>query len=159
MKWRDLLAGGLVLATTVALPAAIGENIKQIKARMGEPGPQASKRNVIWLFEEGDGRMAYSVTLNDKDISIAEGLKPIEGAVLDQQGAQDFTISQLAPYKGVGTTRGIKPGEKYVFAGKSFTCGANEVVVVNDEAGVLIIWTKGKEPKIMAVGHELAAKL
>lgn len=159
MKCRGLLALGAVLATTVALSAAVGENIKQIKARLGDPGPQARKNAVVWFFEEGDGRMVYSVTMNDKEVSIAEGLKPIKGAVLTKQSAEDFIMSQLRPHQDVGTTRGVKPGEKYLFAGKTFTCASNEVVVLNEEAGVLIIWTQGREPNIMAVSREMAQRL
>jgi hypothetical protein len=159
MKRRLLLTLGLMFATAVSLPASIGENIKSIKARLGDPGPQSSKRAVVWFFEDGDGRMVYTVTLNAKDLSIAEGLKPIKGAVLTKQGAQDFILNQLAPYKGDGKTRGVKPGEKYVFAGKAFDCAPNEVVVLNDDAGILIIWTQGKDPNIMAVSREMAQAL
>jgi hypothetical protein len=147
------------LAAASALSAAVGENIKQIKARLGDPGPQATKRAIVWFFEEGDGRMVYSVTLNEKEVSIAEGLKPIKGAQLTKEGAQDFILSQLRPHQGVGTARGVKPGEKYTFAGKNFTCAANEVVVMNEEAGVLIVWTQGREPSIMAVSREMAAQM
>ncbi|HET7536573.1 MAG TPA: hypothetical protein VFJ90_08980 [Candidatus Didemnitutus sp.] len=158
MKYRGWLALGLICATTVIAHARVGENIKEIRARLGDPGPQANKRAVVWFFEQGDGRMVYSVTLNEKDISIAEGLKPIGGAQLTKEGAEDFVLNQLGPFKG-GGSKGVNPGEKYVFAGKVLTCGANEVVVLHEQAGILIIWTRGKDTNIMAVSKEMAQKL
>src|SRR5258708_7089771 len=76
---RSLLVAALVLsAAATSAHARLGESLAKIKEHFGKPQPQTQKDAVFWLFEGEDGQLVYTVTLNAKGVSIAEGLKPLK---------------------------------------------------------------------------------
>jgi hypothetical protein len=147
-----LFCSGAILTTG---HARLGESLTKLKEHFGKPQPQAQKDAVFWLFEGEDGQLVYTVTLNAKGVSIAEGLKPLKFARLTRENAENFIDGQLGPHRGSKTARTVNPGEKYVFAGKSFVCAEQEYVIVDDANGILIVWTKGGLPYVMAVSPEM----
>ena len=145
----------LTLATTGQ--ARLGETLDQLKEHLGRPEPLLRKdaNSAVWFFEGEDGQLLYTVTFNAKGESIAEGLKPLKRARFPQDMVQGFIDSQTAPYRGSKTIRTVQPGEKYRFAGKALVCGEQEVVVVDDPNGLLIVWTRDGIPSVMAVRPEM----
>lgn len=145
----------LLLATIAAAPCAharLGETMSEMKKRLGKaPLPTERKNVYLWYFEVVDGPLAYVVTFNDKNISIAEGLRPMKRARFTPDLAQDFIATQTAPYANSKTLRTVKPGEAYTFAGRNLTCGPKELVTVDDANGILILWDQSAIPSIMAV--------
>jgi hypothetical protein len=153
---RSLLVAALVFSAAATFAhARLGESLAKLKEHFGKPQPQAQKDAVFWLFEGEDGQLVYTVTFNAKGVSIAEGLKPLKFARLTRQNAENFMDEQLGPLRGSKTARTVNPGEKYVFAGKSFVCAEQEYVIVDDANGILIVWTKGGLPYVMAVSPEM----
>jgi hypothetical protein len=135
--------------------ARLGETHSQLSRRFGRSQPETQKKTALWFFEVADGRLAYNVTFNAKGHSIAEGLKPVKQAVLTRSMAEDFIRAQLEPYAGSTTTRTLKAGEKYTFAGREFTCGPSEVVIVDDPNDILLIWNQADIRTIMVVRSEM----
>jgi len=158
LSWIRLLLtivlAGLGLASA---HARLGETLEQLKARFGKPEPQAQPRKdmAVWFFEVEDGQMIYNVTFDAKGHSIAEGLRPVKRAIFTKDIAQDFIQQQIAPFRESKTLRTCKPGEKYQFAGQTFTCGEGEIAVVDDANGVLVVWVQKGVPSVMAVTREM----
>jgi hypothetical protein len=150
-----LVAALIVSAAATSAHARLGEPLAKLKERFGKPQPQAQKDAVFWLFEGEDGQLLYTVTLNAKGVSIAEGLKPLKYGRLTRETAENFINGQLGSFRESKTARTVNPGEKYVFAGKSFVCAEQEYVIVDDANGILIVWTKGAPPYVMAVSPEM----
>ena len=140
------------------LRAALGETLEDLKKRFGPPfrQEQPQKGMEMWFIEtELTHRLVYTVTFNAEGRSIAEGLKPVRRAVMTAKHAQDFIDSQLAMRPDATTTRNVKPGEKYAFAGQSFTCGEHETVLLDEKNDFMIVWNKGNAPLVMAVRSEM----
>lgn len=154
MNRRLLLALLVGLAATTG-QAVLGDTFAQLRERLGRPEPQTRKDAAVWFFEVEDGRLVYTATLNGKGLSIAEGLKPLKRAIFTRDAAEDFIDRQLAPSKGSKTRLSLKPGEKYVFAGKPFTCGDEEYVTVDEASDLMIIWNRSRAPSVVAVRSEM----
>ena len=143
----------LAAAFGVPAPARLGETMSELKTRYGKPAPQVRKDTLIWLFEAEDetGQLLFTATFNDRGVSIAEGLKPLKRAKFTRDNAESFIDTQLEPYRKSPTLRTIKPGTKYRFAGKEYTCGDHELVIVDDPHGILVVWTQAGLPNVIAV--------
>lgn len=146
----------LVLSLAVASPAwaVLGENLDTLTKRFGKQDVQLrpQKHVAMWSLESDDSeRLVYTVTFDSKGRSIAEGLKPTKMVPLPKDVVETFISSQLAPYAGAETTKAIKPGEKYRFAGQEFTCADNEKVVVDETNDFMIVYVHAKPGMIMAV--------
>ncbi len=155
---RSLLVAALVLFAAAASSfARLGETFDTLRERMGKPAPQLKRdpSSAVWYFEGQDGLLVYSVTFNAKGVSIAEGLKPDKHAMFLHNTVEDFIAGQLVPYRGSKNTLTLHPGEKYSFAGKAFVCGEQEQVIVDDPNGILIVWTRGGLPSVIAVRPEM----
>ena len=149
-----LLAG--LIATTAH--AALGETLAQLRERIGKPEPQTRKDAAVWFFEVQDGRLVYTVTFDDKGQSIAEGLKPLRSALFAREAAEDFISSQVAPIKSSKTLLVLKPGDKYTFGGKQFTCGPEEYVTVDDANDLVVVWNRSRDPSVIAFRRAMLAK-
>jgi hypothetical protein len=148
-----ILLSCLVLSTG---HARLGETLAKIKERYGKPAAQTRKDAAVWFFDTEDERqLVYTVTFNANGRSIAEGLKPLKRAVLTQDAAQRFIDGQIEPYRESKTMRTVRPGENYVFARQQFTGAEQEIVIVDDPNGILIVWTRGGLPSVMAVSPEM----
>jgi len=147
-----VLLASLMLVSTRAQP---GETLDALKKRYGTPAPQDRRdsRSAVWLFEGEDGQLAYSVTFDAHGKSIAEGLKPMRYAIFSRTTVQNFIDGQIARYRESKTLLSVNPGEKYSFGGKIYTCGHEETVLVDDANNLLIIWSRGAVPLVMAVTH------
>ena len=145
----------LILASlmlTAPVFARLGETEAQLRKRYGSPVQQTRKDVWVWLFEDEDeGQLMLTVTLDADGHSVAEGLKPLKRAKLDRESVERFITAQLEPYRGSKTTRTIKGGGKYHFAGHDFTCAADEVAIVDEPNSLLIIWNNSAVPAVMAV--------
>ena len=150
-------AFALLFALTAASGfARVGEPLAKLKERFGKaPDPQSPKGMAIWFIESIDGALVYTVTLNAKGISIAEGIKPLKRAQLTTDIAQDFINDQLVLLKDSKTARRVLPGEKYEFAKQLFVCAENEFVMVDEPRDLLIIWSRAGIPTVMAVTREM----
>ena len=150
---RSLLAASLGLLLFSTAEATLGDTLEQLKIRYGKPEQQARPRKdqAVWLFEAEDGQLMFNVTFDARGHSIAEGLRPVKRANFTKDIAEDFIQGQIAPYRNSKTIHTFKSGEKYRFAGQIFTCGDQEVAVVDDANGILIIWEQGGVPSVMAV--------
>jgi hypothetical protein len=151
------IAFALLLALTAATGfARVGDPLAKLKERFGKaPDPQSPKGMAVWFIESIDGALVYTVTLNAKGISIAEGIKPLKRAVLTAEIAQDFVNDQMVLLKDSKTARQVLPGEKYEFAKQSFVCAEKEFVMLDEPRGLLIIWSRADIPSVMAVTREL----
>ena len=152
-----LLLLALPLAAVPAR-AGLGETLDDLKKRFGPPfkQDQPQKGMEMWFIEtENSQRLVYTVTFNAEGRSIAEGLKPVRRAVMTTKHAQDFIDSQLAMHKAAGSTRTVKPGERYTFARQVFTCNSHEAVFVDEAQDFMIVWNKGNDPLVMAVRAEM----
>lgn len=145
----------VVALTAVPAHAVLGETLEQLKAHMGKPEPQTRKDAAVWFFEVEDGRLVYTVTFNDKGLSIAEGLKPLKRAIFTSKAAQDFIDAQLTLAKDSKTLRNFKPGEAYTFGGKPFTCGPQEYVTVDEANDLAIVWNRTRLPTVIAFRSEM----
>ncbi len=153
-----MLASILLAVLPARLPAGLGETLDDLKKRFGPPERQEhpQKGTEMWFIEtEMSHRLVYTVTFDPKGRSIAEGLKPVRRANLTAGHAQDFIDSQLAMHPGTGTTRAVKPGEKYTFAKQEFVCAEHEAVLVDETQDFMIIWNKSSQPLVMAVRAEM----
>jgi len=149
-----------VAAWTLGAPlhARVGEKAAELRQRLGKPEAQPQKNILVWLVEESAGALLYTVTFDEKDVSIAEGLKPFRQAKLTDQAARAFIAEQLSALPSDHKARELKTGEAYTFAGEKFTCGANERVVVDAENGLLVIWTVAPAPSVLAVTREMVER-
>ena len=147
----------LLLTALLVVPASarLGETLAELSRRYDKPISQTAKDNASWLFEVVDGALLYSVTFDANGRSIAEGLKPIKRAVFSRKTVMTFIEGQLVPYEDSPTKRIVPPGEKYRFAGKDFTCGQDEYVVLDEPRGLLLVWSQGREPAVMVVAPEM----
>ncbi len=154
---RPLLAAAL-LVSAAASPAfaRVGEPLAVLKERFGKaPDPKSPKNMAVWFIESIDGPLVYTVTLNAKGVSIAEGIKPLKRAILTTKIAQDFLEDQMVVLKDSKTARVMKTGEKYEFAKQSFTCAEHEYVLLDEPNGLLLVWSRAGIPSVMAVTKEL----
>jgi len=154
---RSLLAVALV-AIAAASPglARIGDPVAKLTERFGKgPERESPKGMAVWFVESIDGPLVYTVTLNAKGVSIAEGIKPLKRAILTTKIAQEFLEDQLVLLKDSKTTRVVKPGEAYEFAKQSFVCAEGEYVVLDEAQGLLLVWVRTGIPSVMAVSKEM----
>lgn len=161
MRRRSLrfLACALALGLAgVTASARIGEKASELRQRFGKPEAQPQKNVLVWLIEESAGALLYTVTFNEQDVSIAEGLKPFRQAKMTDQTARNFITEQLSALPADHRARELKTGEAYTFAGEKLTCGANERVVVDVESGVLIVWNTAPAPSVLAVTREMVER-
>lgn len=136
--------------------ARVGEPLAKIAERFGKgPERESPKGMAIWFIESIDGALVYTVTLNAKGISIAEGIKPVKRALLTKDIAQDFIDDHLVLLKDSKTARRVQPGEKYVFAQQAFVCGELEYVMVDEARDLLLIWARAAPTSVMAVTREV----
>ncbi len=136
--------------------ARVGEPLAKLKEHFGKaPDPQSPKGKAVWFIESIDGPLVYTVTLNTKGVSIAEGIKPLKRALLTTTIAQDFINDQMVLLRDSKTARQVLPGEKYEFAQQLFVCAENEFVVVDEPRDLLIIWSRAGIPTVMAVTREM----
>ncbi len=158
---RFLLVLLLAAFGAATASARLGETLGELKKRFGSPVEQMQPRKdqATWLFEGDDGQLMYTVTFNGKGRSIAEGFKPLKRARFDRDVAMDFIDSQRAPYRNSKTMRVVKPGEVYGFAGKTYSCGEKEFVVVDEPNGLLIIWSQAGIPSVMVLAPEMMAQM
>ena len=147
----------LLLALTAAPAfARIGDPVATFTERFGKgPERESPKGMAVWFIESIDGPLVYTVNLNAKGVSIGEGIKPLKRAILTAKIAQDFLDEQMSLLKDSKTARVLKTGEKYEFAGQSFTCAEGEYVVLDETQGLLIVWVRTGIPSVMAVTKEL----
>ncbi len=158
MTLRRLAALSLLaLVAASPLAARLGESAADLKKRFGRPEAQPAKNVLVWLIEEPAGALIYTVTLNDRGLSIAEGLKPYRAAPLPESRARDFISEQVSVLANPSGARVVKPGESYQFGGETLTCGPSEHIVVDDAHNLLVVWTKGNGPSVMAATHEVMA--
>jgi hypothetical protein len=148
----------VALAASVSMHARIGEKASDLRQRFGKPEAQPMKNVLVWLIEESAGALLYTVTFDEHDVSIAEGLKPFRQAKLTEQVARNFISEQLNSLPADHKAREPKAGETYTFAGEKLTCGANERVVVDDASGLLVVWTVAPAPSVLAVTREMVAR-
>ena len=158
---RLLLVALLAVSSAATASARLGETLNDLKKRFGTPVPQMQPRKdqAFWLFEGDDGQLMYSVTFNAKGLSMAEGFKPLKRARFNRNVAMDFIDAQLAPVRNAKTTRTVKPGEVYHFAGKDYTCGEQEYVLVDEALGFLIIWSQAGIPSVLVLAPEMMAQM
>ena len=132
--------------------ARIGDPLEKFRARFGKgPDPQSPRGKAVWFIEVEDGVLVYTVTVDDKGRSIAEGIKPLKRAQFPREIAQEFIDDQLALVKDSKTARRLRPGEQYTFAGQAFVCGKDEFVVVDEPRDLLVVWEQGGIPSVMAL--------
>ena len=137
----------------VPAQARLGETRSDLEKRYGkaEPQPKNNKSSATWFIEGEDGLLIYTVTFDAKGRSIGEGMKPVRYAKFSQATVKEFISMQLSLYSDSQTVRTVKPGEKYSFHGKNYTAGTVETVIVDDPNDLLIVWTQGAMPSVMAV--------
>ncbi|HYC73048.1 MAG TPA: hypothetical protein VEB66_17690 [Opitutaceae bacterium] len=146
----------LALLLLVPSPAwaVLGENLGTLTKRFGKQDQQVrpQKNVAMWSIESDDSeRIVYTVTFDAKGRSIGEGLKPVKSVPLPKDVAETFIATQLAPYAAANSTRAVKPGERYRFAGQDFTCAAHELVFVDEANDFMIVWAQAKPGMVMAV--------
>jgi hypothetical protein len=161
LRLRFLLVALLAAFSAATASARLGETLADLKKHFGAPVQQMQPRKdqATWLFEGEDGQLMYSVTFNAKGQSIAEGLKPLKVARFDRNTAMDFVDSARAPFRDSKTMRVVKPGEVYQYAGKAYSCGAKEYVVLDEPNGLLIIWSQAGIPSVMVLAPEMMAQM
>lgn len=147
-------------ALFVALPAhaRLGETASDLRQRFGKPEAQPQKNVFVWLIEESAGALLYTVTVDEKDISIAEGLKPLRQAKMTDQAARNFITEQIGSLSSDRKVRELKTGETYTFAGEKLTCAANERVIIDDAQSLLIVWNLAPSPSVLAVTREMVER-
>lgn len=148
-----LLAG----LTATSGHAVLGETLAQLTARMGKPEPQTRKDAAVWFFEVEAGRVVYTITFNDKNVSIAEGVKPLKQASFGK-ASQDFISAQLLLIKDSNTVRNFEPGQAYTVDGKSYTCGPDEYVTVDEANDFILVWNRSRAPSVIAFRKEMLGK-
>lgn len=158
LSFRFLVCVAAAVFAAVAASARIGEKASELRQRLGKPEAQPQKNILVWLVEESAGALLYTVTFDEKDLSMAEGLKPFRQAKMTEQTARAFVVEQLGALPSGHRAREVKSGEAYTFAGEKLTCGANERVVVDDEHGLLIVWSLAPAPSVLAVTREMVER-
>ena len=154
---RIFLLATLVLgaAHTPAF-ARVGESLAKLRKHFdASPERESPKNMAIWFIESIDGALVYTATFNAQGISISEGIKPLKRAVLTTKIAEDFIRDQMVPLEGSPTSRVVPPGQTYLFADQSFVCDESEFVMVDDGRGLLLIWSRGGIPSVMAISREM----
>lgn len=154
MKRAFFILGLACLAATTGR-AVLGETLAQLREHMGKPEPQNRKDAAVWFFEVEDGRLVYTVTFDGQGRSIAEGLKPLKRAIFTSKAAQDFIDAQLTLAKDSKTVHTFKPGEKYTFGGKPFTCGEEEYATVDEASNLAVVWNRTRSPSVIAFRREM----
>ena len=155
MKASRILLVLLLALTGATSHARLGETVADLKKRYGKPQPQIKKNSVVWFFDDDDERrLVFAVTLNEKGVSIAEGLKPAKDAKISEAMARQFMEIQVDPIAKSATLRHVKPGENYTFGKETFVCDPNEEVLVDDANGILVVWNHAL-PSLMAVTKEM----
>ncbi|MDI1320919.1 MAG: hypothetical protein PSW75_12110 [bacterium] len=152
---RVLLALALAGLAATTGRAVLGETLAQLKEHMGKPEAQSRKDAAVWFFEVEAGRLVYTVTFNDKGLSIAEGIKPLKQAVFTSKAAQDFIDAQLTLAKDSKTVRSFQPGETYLFGGQPFTCAPEEYVTVDEARDLVVVWNRSRAPSVIAFRREM----
>lgn len=155
MLRRVVVLGFAVFLLAGSAAARLGDTTATLRERFGRPEAQPNKHTTAWLIEAPAGALLYTVTFDEKGVSIAEGLKPYRFARMLEQTARDFINDQLSALGDPSKLRIVKAGERYQFAGEAFTCGPKEQVWVDDGANFLLIWSKGEEGSVMAVTQEM----
>ena len=157
MRISRLLITSLLLAVaTTSGFARIGDSVAKFTERFGKgPERESPKGMAVWFIESIDGPLVYTVTLNAKGVSIAEGIKPLKRAILTNKIAQDFMDEQMSLLKDSKTSRVVKPGEKYEFARQSFVCAEGEYVVLDEPRDLLLVWVRDGIPSVMAITKEI----
>jgi hypothetical protein len=131
--------------------ARVGDKIDDLRKRFGRPHTQPNKETVVWIIEERAGPLLYTVTLGEKGVSIAEGLKPMKPAgVMQDEIAEAFVQEQLGTLPDEKSARAVKAGESYTFGGQEFVCAKDEVVALDPER-LLVVWNRGPAKSVMAV--------
>jgi hypothetical protein len=154
VRSRLLLTLTCLLLAVVPALARVGEPLAEIRKRYGKPQGTPDSRTTFWMFENDFGAMHYTVTVNDKGISIAEGLKPYRRTRFTALDAETFISMQFAG-KPEGDRRIVTPGQAYRFGGQDFVCAPLEHVVIDETAGILLIWIKAEPPSVLAVSPEM----
>jgi len=153
---RLLITSLLLAVATTSGFARIGDSVAKFTERFGKgPERESPKGMAVWFIESIDGPLVYTVTLNAKGVSIAEGIKPLKRAILTNKIAQDFMDEQMSLLKDSKTARVVKPGEKYEFARQSFVCAEGEYVVLDEPRDLLLVWVRDGIPSVMAITKEL----
>jgi hypothetical protein len=151
MMKRLLLTALLAGFAASAAHAVLGDTAEQLRMRLGKPEPQTRKDALVWFFEVEDGRLIYQATLDEKGLSVAEGLKPLKRALFTTDVAQDFIDRQMAPIKGSKTIHTYQPGESYAFGGKQFTCAKDEFATVDTAHDFLLVWNRSRDPSVYVI--------
>src|SRR5450432_1734505 len=149
-RMKKLLLG-LLLAGALTAPAfaRLGETVSQLKTRYGSEAQQTRKDVLVWLFEDEDeGQLMLTVTFNAEGQSVAEGLKPLRRAKLSRESVERFIDAQLEPFRKSKTVHTVKSGGKYHFAGQDFNCADDELAIVDEPNGLLIIWNQSATPAV-----------
>lgn len=149
-----LLAAGF--AASLA-QARLGDSESDLRNRYGRPQGHPKGDTYFWMFENDFGAMLYTVTLNSQGRSIAEGLKPYRRTGFTAQDAETFIGMQFEG-RPEAERRTLQPGAAYRFAGQDFTCGKDEQVIVDENAGILVVWTKSSPPSVLAVSPEMVQR-
>lgn len=146
-----LLLALFVVTMVPTVEARLGEKLSDLRQRFGKPQGQPAKDMQVWLIEEAAGPLLYTVTFGADGRSVAEGLKPYRQARLTEQSARAFIADQFTVLADPTKVRVIKAGEAYTFAGQAFTCGEGEQAFLDEQGGVLIVWTQRDPMAVMAV--------
>ena len=161
MPPRRLLPLLCVLAAIAGVTPAearLGEKFSDLRQRFGKPQGQPAKDMQVWLIEEAAGPLLYTVTFGAAGRSIAEGLKPHRHAKLTESAARAFIRDQLTVLADPTKVRVVRAGEAYTFAGQAFTCGEGEQAFLDEQGGVLIVWTQRDPASVMAVTAEFVQR-
>ena len=138
-----------ILCAAASASAFLGDTLADITKHRGKPSGKPDKNKALWLFEGGDGQMAFAVRFDEHGKSIAETLKPaLIGRILHTEIVTDFIKAQVAPLQGSPTLRTVKVGEKYTFAGQTLGVADDEYVIVDEPRGFLLVWVKGSVPSV-----------
>ena len=150
---RGLLFALFACSLLLPAQARLGETLSELQKRYGKPETQdrSTKSSATWYLEGEEGALIYTATFNAKGKSIGEGMKPLRHAKFTDETVRLFIEVQLAPYRDSKTLRTVKPNEKYVFGGKENTASTEEVVIVDEANDLLIVWSRGGAPSVMAL--------
>lgn len=131
----------------------LGETMAILSKRLGKPIANPAPNRAAWMFEGLDGPMLYSVTFGADGRSMAEGLKPARPHDrMHPDFVADFIKKQREVLAGSTTTRELaETGLSYTFAGRKFTLGKDEYVVIDEPRGVLIMYTRGALPSVIVL--------
>jgi len=129
--------------------AMLGETLAQITKHRGKPAGHPDKTKAVWLFEGGDEQVAYAVKFDAAGKSVAETLKPGRiGSPLHPEIARDFITAHKATLGDSKTMREPALGEKFTFAGQSFSVAKDEYVILDEAKGFLLVYIRGSLPSV-----------